>query len=67
MKETFGIIGLIVIILVLIGAGPVLTLISINALFGTGIAINVWTYLAVFWLNLTTFGGLNMAIRSSKK
>lgn len=67
MKETFGIVGLILIILVLIGVGPVLTLLSINALFGTDIVINVWTYLSVCWLNLTTFGGLSTAIRNSKK
>lgn len=57
----------VVVLLVAIGVGPLLTLWSINALFGLGIAYNFWNWLAVAWLNLATFGGLSMAIRSLKQ
>ena len=57
----------VVVLLVAIGVGPLLTLWSINTLFGLGIVYNFWNWLAVAWLNLATFGGLSMAIRSLKQ
>lgn len=47
--------------------GPLLTIASLNTLFGLNIAYTVWTYLSVMWLNITTFGGLSMAIRRLKQ
>ena len=57
----------VVVLLVAIGVGPLLTLWSINTLFGLGIVYNFWNWLAVAWLNLATFGGLSMSIRSLKQ
>ena len=57
----------VVVLLVAIGVGPLLTLWSINTLFGLGIVYNFWNWLAVAWLNLATFGSLSMAIRSLKQ
>lgn len=57
----------VLILLLLIGAGPVLTILSINALFMLNIPISIWTWLAVVWLNLTTFGGLAATIRQQRK
>ena len=48
-------------------AGPLLTIGALNTLFGLNIAYTVWTYLSVMWLNLATFGGLGLSIRSLKK
>lgn len=48
-------------------AGPFLTIAAVNTLFGMSIAYTFPTWLSVFWLNLTTFGGLSMAVRSLKK
>ncbi len=58
---------IILLLLVVLGLGPLLTIASLNTLFNLGIAYNVWTYLSVCWMNLTTFGGLGLAIRNLKK
>ena len=62
-----AIIGALVVLLAAIIAGPLLTIASLNTLFGLNIAYTVWTYLSVMWLNLATFGGLGLSIRSLKK
>ena len=62
-----AIIGVLVFLLAVILVGPFLTLASLNTLFGLNIAYTAWTYLSVMWLNLTTFGGLSLSIRSLKK
>ena len=56
MKEALGITGLVVLLIVLIGAGPILTIMSINALFGLNIAINFYTWLSVVWLGIVLNG-----------
>lgn len=62
-----AIIGAMVVLLAVIIAGPLLTIASLNTLFGLNIAYTVYTYLSVMWLNITTFGGLGLSIRSLKK
>lgn len=62
-----AIIGALVVLLAVIIAGPILTIASLNTLFGLNIAYTVWTYLSVMWLNLATFGGLGLSIRSLKQ
>ena len=62
-----AIVGALVVLLAVIIAGPLLTIASLNTLFGLNIAYTVWTCLSVMWLNLATFGGLSVAIRSLKK
>lgn len=52
MKETLGIVGLIILIIALIGVGPILTLVSVNALFGLNIAYTLGNWLAVVWLSI---------------
>ena len=56
MKSTLGITGLIILLIVLIGVGPILTLMSINTLFGLNIAINFWTWLSVVWIGIVLNG-----------
>ena len=56
MKEALGITGLVILLVVLIGVGPILTIMSINALFGLNIAINFWTWLACAWLCMLVNG-----------
>ena len=56
-----------VFLLVLLGIGPFLTVAAINTVFNLSIAYNIYTWLSVVWLNLTTFGGLSLAIRNPKK
>ena len=65
--EYVAIIGALVVLLAVIIAGPLLTIVSLNTLFGLNIAYTVYTYLSVMWLNITTFGGLSVAIRSLKQ
>ena len=62
-----AVIGALVVLLAVIIAGPLLTIASLNTLFGLNIAYTVWTYLSVMWLNLATFGGLGLSIRSLKQ
>ena len=56
MKEVLGITGIIVLLVILIGLGPILTLLSVNLLFGLNIAINFWTWLACAWLCMLISG-----------
>ena len=65
--EYVAIIGALVVLLAVIIAGLLLTIVSLNTLFGLNIAYTVYTYLSVMWLNITTFGGLSVAIRSLKQ
>lgn len=67
MKYLVSVGFIVVLMLVIMGLGPLLTIASLNALFNLGISYSVWTYLSVMWLNLTTFGGLGLAIRNLKK
>ena len=62
-----AIVGALVVLLGVIIAGPLLTIASLNTLFGLNIAYTLYTYLSVMWLNITTFGGLSVAIRSLKQ
>lgn len=62
-----AIIGALVVLLGVVIAGPLLTIASLNTLFGLNIAYTLYTYLSVMWLNLATFGGLSLSIRSLKQ
>ena len=62
-----AIVGALVVLLSVIFVAPILTIASLNTLFGLNIAYTVWTYLSVMWLNITTFGGLGLSIRSLKQ
>ena len=58
--------GLIALIMLLIAAvlmAPVLSIWSLNVLFGLAIPITAKTYLSAFWLNALVYG----ATRSSNK
>ena len=65
--EVLMLVLVVVALLVVIGAGPLLTIFSLNTMFGLNIAYTIWTYLSVMWLNITTFGGLSMTIHSLKQ
>ena len=65
-----GALVVLLVLLVLLGviiAGPLLTIASLNTLFGLNIAYTLGTYFSVMWMNLATFGGLGLSIRSLKK
>ena len=48
--DMLGIVGVVTILVLLIGLGPLLTIMSLNTLFGLNIAINFWTWLSCTWL-----------------
>ena len=52
--------------LLVTGLGPLLTILSINALFALSIPITVFTWLATVWLSLTFSGLIKLGIQSSK-
>ena len=62
-----AVVGALVVLLGVIIAGPLLTIGALNTLFGLNIAYTFSTYLSVMWLNITTFGGLGLLIRSLKQ
>ena len=62
-----AVIGALVVLLAMLFVAPILTIASLNTLFGLNIAYTLYTYLSVMWLNITTFGGLSVAIRSLKQ
>lgn len=67
MKEVTALILIILIAIAIIGLGPILTIASLNTLFGLNIAYTFSTWLSVVWMNMTTFGGLSLAIRNLNK
>ena len=62
-KDITVIISVLVICILLLGIGPILTIMSLNVLFNTGIAINFYSWLSTVWLMATTFGGIQTAIK----
>ena len=54
--KTFTIVALILLGIFLIGIGPVLTIISLNTVFGLAIGITIWNWLAVLWLSMLLVG-----------
>lgn len=58
--NTFGkataLILLIVLLIALIGIGPVLTIMAMNALFNLSIGITFWNWLSVVWLSMVANG-----------
>ena len=54
--SAFSIIALVILFIILIGIGPILTIMSLNALFALAISITPWNYLAVVWLSLIGAG-----------
>lgn len=50
----------------LIIVGPLITIWSLNTLFGLGIAYTFWTWLAMAWLAMVTFGSVTSSIRNKK-
>ena len=55
-SSAFSIIALIIIAVILIGIGPILTILSLNALFALGIGVTVWNWLSVVWLSMVLGG-----------
>ena len=47
---------LIVLLIALIGIGPVLTIMAMNALFSLSIGITFWNWLSVVWLSMVANG-----------
>jgi hypothetical protein len=62
-----AVIWALVVLLSVVFVTPILTIASLNTLFGLNIAYTLYTYLSVMWLNITTFGGLGLSIRSLKQ
>ena len=61
--KILGVILFVVFLLFLLGIGPVLTILSLNALFNTGIAVNVSSWLSVAWLHLIAAGAVRGGIK----
>lgn len=63
-KDIAMIISVLLIAVVILGVGPLLTIMSLNVLFNTGIALNFYSWLSTVWLMASTFGGIQTAIKS---
>ena len=66
-KYFIALIAIIVVAVVMLGVGPILSIMALNTLFGLNIAYTFGTWLSMCWVNLTTFGGLSLAIKSLKQ
>ena len=62
-----AIIGAILVLIALMFVSPLLTIASLNTLFGLNIAYTVQTWFSVAWLQMTTFGSLSWAINNLKQ
>ena len=62
-----AIIGAVLVLIALMFVSPLLTIASLNTLFGFNIAYTVWTWLSVAWLQMATFGDLSWSINSLKQ
>lgn len=49
---TLGIGGVLALIVGLFIVGPILSILAVNHLFGTAIAINFWNWVSVAWLHI---------------
>ena len=74
MKHNVPVLSMIVLVFLLIfllGLGPVLTILSMNALFGLSIAVSFGTWLSVFWLSMIGVGivkaGVMLGLRDTLK
>lgn len=63
---SFGILGAVAFVFVMIIFGPFISIWSLNTLFGLGIAYSFKTWLAAIWLQMATFGGVRMAVKNKK-
>ena len=45
---------------------PLMTISSLNVLFGLGIEFTVWTWASMFWLHAVTFGAVTSALRRER-
>ena len=57
-KDIVSILSIIFVLLLLMAVAPLFTIAAINVLFNTGIAYSFWTWLAMVWLQMATFGGV---------
>ena len=64
--KILGFILLIVFLLFLFGIGTMLTILSLNTLFNTGIAISFWSWLSVVWLHMIAAGAVRGGIKLSQ-
>lgn len=54
------------VLIALIILGPLATIWSLNTLFNLGIDYTFWTWLAMAWLSLATFGSVTSAVNNKK-
>lgn len=52
---------IILMIALLIVCAPIATIVSINALFGTSISVNLYTWMSALWLGSLVGGGVKAA------
>lgn len=52
MTQGFVIGGVILLVVLFLTIGPILSIMAVNHLFNTTIAVNFWNWLATFWLHL---------------
>lgn len=58
--------ALVLFLIAVIIFAPLLTIWSLNTLFSLGIAYTIWTWAAVVWIQMVTFGGVAAAKQGGK-
>lgn len=64
IMKIIGVILLVLLLIVLIGIGPLITIWSINTVFSAAIVYNFWTWLGMLYLQMITFGGVISKLHS---
>lgn len=64
--KILAVVLLVVLAVVMFGLGPILTILSLNTLFNTGIAISFWSWLSVVWLHLIAAGAVRSGVKLSQ-
>lgn len=62
-QNAIVVIFLILLLVVLVGLGPVLTIMAMNALFSLNIGVTIWNWLSVVWLSMVAAGVCGNKVR----
>ena len=58
MRDFLVITAVVILLIILLGVGPLITIWSLNTLFNLAIGFNFWTWCAMVWVQLVSFGSV---------
>lgn len=67
MSESNKILAIVLVLIALLIFSPVITIWSLNTLFGLAIPYTLATWFATVWLSMVTFGNVVTAVNKKRK